>query len=50
MKSDNYINCASCADKEICPHASRGNFCGTKNGETRPDFGIGSMKKEGGAK
>lgn len=39
MKNDDYINCASCEDKYICPHAARGNFCGTKNGETRPDFG-----------
>lgn len=39
MKSDDYINCASCEDKYICPHAARGNWCGTKNGETRPNFG-----------
>lgn len=46
MKSDDYINCSSCEDRFICPHAARGNYCGTKNGETRPDFG----NKKGEAK
>lgn len=39
MKNDNYVTCASCEDKYICPHSSRGNWCGTRNGETRPNFG-----------
>ena len=50
VKDKGYINCTSCEDKFICPHAAPGNFCGTKNGETRPDFGRNSTKQEGGAK
>lgn len=54
MKSKGYIGCSSCHDKYICPHASRGNWCGTKKGETRPDFGrkkgiehLGPERKKG---
>lgn len=50
VKDKGYINCTSCEDKFICPHAAPGNFCGTKNGETRPDFGRNSTKQKGGAK
>lgn len=48
MKSDDYTNCASCEDKSICPHAARGNWCGTKNGETRPNFGHNERTKDEG--
>ena len=39
-KNNKYTNCTSYEDKYICPNASRGNWRGKKNGETRPDFGM----------